>query len=105
MLLEWTVQVLPGVRLVLCEPFVLPVDETRQLWRSEVDQRRAVVADLAREFGTSLVPFQKEFDGALQSHDAKHLAPDGVHPTEFGHDLMAEWWIRHVSRVSCETNR
>ena len=96
MLLDWTVETLPGVRLVLCEPFVQPVDDTRRQWRAEVDERREVVAGLAKDFGATLVPFQQEFDAALMRHDAKHWAQDGVHPSEAGHALMADCWMRHA---------
>ena len=96
MLLAWTVENLPGVRLVLCEPFVLPVDDTRRQWRAEIDERRKVVADLSREFAATLVPFQTEFDAALLREDAGHWAEDGVHPTMAGHRLLADCWMRHA---------
>lgn len=96
MLLAWTVESLPGVRLVLCEPFVLPVDDTRGQWRAEIDERRKVVADLSKEFAATLVPFQAEFDAALLREDAKYWAEDGVHPTAAGHRLLADCWMRHA---------
>ncbi len=38
LLLEWTKDVLPDVRLVLCEPFVLPCGVVGEGWRDEIDQ-------------------------------------------------------------------
>lgn len=103
LLLEWTVSVLPGVRLVLCEPFELPTDDTRRSWRPEMDERRAVVAGLAKDFNAILVPFQQEFDKALEQQPPEYWAPDGVHPSPEGHRLMADCWLRHVSPAPTES--
>lgn len=96
LLLEWTRSVLPGVKLVLCEPFVLPCGRVGPGWREDIDGRRVVVRNLAREFGASFVPFQEAFDDALAQQTAEYWAPDGVHPTPAGHDLMAGCWRRHA---------
>lgn len=100
LLLEWTRRVLPDVRLVLCEPFVLPCGVIEPDWRTEIDERRAVVAELARDFDARLVPFQREFDEALAEHSADYWAKDGVHPTPAGHELMASCWLRHVPEIA-----
>ena len=96
MLLEWTLSVLPQTKVVLCEPFVLPCGHVGPGWREEIDQRREVVMDLARDFGAAFVPFQDAFDKALHDHPAAYWAPDGVHPSPEGHDLMAACWLRHA---------
>jgi acyl-CoA thioesterase I len=95
-LLDDTRQRLPSVRLVLCEPFVLPCGEVGAGWREEIDQRRQVVADLAADFQAVLVPFQTVFDAACQHAPAAHWAHDGVHPTPAGHLLMARAWLQAV---------
>ena len=96
MLLEWTRTVLPEVKLILCEPFVLPCGVVGPGWREEIDERRRVVKSLAEEFGTAFVPFQEAFDHALAGHPAEYWAADGVHPTPAGHDLMAACWLQHA---------
>lgn len=95
MLLDWTRSVLPAVKLVLCEPFVLPCGQVGQGWREDIDQRRLVVKGLSREFRAAFVPFQEAFDSALSDQPAPHWSADGVHPTPAGHDLMAACWLRH----------
>ena len=59
MLLEWTLQARPGVKLVLCEPFVLLCGVVTPDWVAEMDQRREVVRRLAKEFGTVFIPYQE----------------------------------------------
>lgn len=87
---------LPAIRLVLCEPFVLRCGVVTQDWVVEMDQRRAVVAKLAHEFGAVFVPFQAMFDAAVKEAPAAYWAGDGVHPTIAGHQRMAQTWLKAV---------
>ena len=104
-LVKWTLKVLPDVRLVLCEPFMLtagtasvkrtpgedwaPADD----WAPEMAERRAIVKAIAEEFGALFVPFQSVLDNALGRAGGEHWLKDGVHPTVAGHALLAEEWI------------
>jgi acyl-CoA thioesterase-1 len=97
MLLDYTVQRLPGVRLVLCEPFVLPCGVVTPAWVEEMAARRRVVEALAGEFGARRVGFQAAFDAAVQSAPAEYWAADGVHPTPAGHRVMADCWLAAVT--------
>jgi len=87
---------LPGLRFVLCEPFVLPCGVVTQEWVSEMNQRRQVVRGLAEEFKAVFVPFQEMFDGAIKLAQPAYWAGDGVHPTLAGHERMARLWIESV---------
>ncbi len=98
-LVEKTVQALPDIRLVLCEPFVLPGSATRakwDTWRAEIDLRRQVVQRLAREFGAVFVPTQQTFETASQTTGPEYWIWDGVHPTPAGHELLARTWLAAV---------
>jgi lysophospholipase L1-like esterase len=86
-------EALPSVKFVLCEPFVLRCGVVRDDWVGEIDERRAVVVKLAREFGAVLVPFQSMFDEAVKQAPPEYWAPDGVHPSAAGHHLMAKCWL------------
>jgi lysophospholipase L1-like esterase len=89
-------EALPEIKFVLCEPFVLPCGLVTEAWIVEVNQRRAVMRQLAREFGATLVPFHSLFDAALEKAPPDYWAHDGVHPTAAGHMLMAKCWLQHV---------
>jgi len=99
MLLEYTRQQLPNVQLVLCEPFVLPCGVVTEAWVSEMDQRRAVVRELATAFDAVFVPFQSVLRDALRQAPAEYWAADGVHPTPAGHRLLADCWLQEVVGV------
>lgn len=90
----------PKVRLVLSEPFTLPVGakkENWEKWRADMAQRQEVVARLAKKHGAALVRFQQVFDEACKRAPAEYWIWDGVHPTYSGHQLMADEWVRTVA--------
>jgi acyl-CoA thioesterase I len=95
-LLAETREALPKVKLVLCEPFVLPCGAVTPEWIPDVAARRAVTHKLATEFGATLVEFQKMFDRAQAQAAPAYWAGDGVHPTYAGHQRMAEEWLSAV---------
>jgi lysophospholipase L1-like esterase len=89
----------PKLRLVLCEPFTLPVGkrkENYETWRAGVQARQDVVARLAAKHGAALVRFQQVFEAACNVAPAEYWIWDGVHPTYSGHQLMADEWERTV---------
>lgn len=89
----------PGVKLVLCEPFGLPVGArkaTWETWNDGLTKRREVVAKLAKAHGAALVRFQRAFDEAASRAPAEHWIWDGVHPTYSGHQVLADEWVRTV---------
>ena len=89
-----------NARLILCEPFVLPLPADRELWRVDLDPKIAVVRKLAREYGAIYVPFDGLFAQVAARRTPAFWAADGVHPTEAGHALMAQAWLRAVQAIA-----
>ena len=89
----------PNIRLVLGEPFYLPVMARKQGDERERDirQRQAIVAKLAAKYRAALVKYQKVFDDACKRAPAEYWAADGVHPKYSGHQLMADEWVKTVT--------
>jgi lysophospholipase L1-like esterase len=96
-LLFETHQAFPEIRFVLCEPFVLITGEVNDEWMDDVLQRQKSVLELAKEFQGVYVPFQSALDEALKKVPAHRLLDDGVHPTEQGHRVLAECWLKAVT--------
>ena len=96
-LLDRTLKALPGIRIVICEPFIIhgstALDNT---WESDFAPYRATAKALAKSFGLTFVPFQSVFNEALKKANATHWGPDGVHPSMAGAQLMALAWIKAV---------
>lgn len=82
--------------LVLCEPFLLEVRDEMNTWREDLDPKIAVVHKMASEFGATLVSFDQRFKELSQEMPMSDLAEDGIHPSIFGHTIMADLWLRTV---------
>ncbi len=85
-----------GIRLILMEPFVVPVPDDRKAWREDLDPKIEAVRDLATEFGALLIPLDGLFAEACQGRPPAEWAADGVHPTAAGHALIAKAWLSAV---------
>ncbi len=85
-----------NARLILIEPFVLPVPSDRVAWREDVDPKIDAVRRLARQFGATLIPMDGVFAQACTVREPSFWAPDGVHPTPAGHALIAKTWLEIV---------
>lgn len=82
-----------GSRLILLEPFVLPVLEGQEAWREDLNPKIDVVRKLAREYDAILVPLDGLFAAASTRKPPAYWAHDGVHPTPAGHALIAQAWL------------
>jgi lysophospholipase L1-like esterase len=96
-LLDRTLEALPDVKLILCEPFILPgtraVDES---WIEPFSHYQAIAARIAETFEATWVPYQKIFTEAATVAPPVFWTEDGVHPSMAGCQLMAEAWLQSV---------
>ncbi len=96
-LLKLTKEKLPGVKLVICEPFyVLNTSAVDETWAKPMKEYQAAAKKIADEFGALWVPFQKVFDEAVKHAPATYWTADGVHPAMPGAQLMADAWLKVV---------
>ncbi|MGC5171923.1 SGNH/GDSL hydrolase family protein [Microbacterium sp. DT81.1] len=81
-------------RLVLMEPFLVPFTADQARWHEEdLDEKIAVVRDLASRFDAELIPLDTILAQAAASQGARTLLADGIHPTDAGNELLAHtWW-------------
>ena len=98
-ILARTVAAYPNVKLVIGEPFTLPVGKRKEnygAWREEVQKRQDIAARMAAKYHAPLIHYQKLFEDACKRAPADYWIWDGVHPTYAGHQLMADEWVRVV---------
>lgn len=95
-LVERTKKVLPKVKLVICEPFVLNCGAVTGEWFPAFDGYRAAARRVSDKAGAVFVPFQEMFDRAIAFAPPEQWAKDGVHPTPLGNALMAHAWQQAV---------
>lgn len=100
-LLKQTKTMLPKVKLVICEPFILPVGRVKNnwaKWHEAVTRRRIIAGQLVSEFDAVFVPLQQPFNDALAKAPADYWIWDGIHPMPAGHQLIANEWLKAVNK-------
>lgn len=84
-----------NAKIVLCEPYLLPFTKEQEgEWRIDLDPKIEAVKELAAEFDAVLVPLDQVFAEAADIRDKSFWLYDGVHPTPYGHALIAQHWLR-----------
>ena len=92
----------PDLRIVLLDPFVLPVGKlaNADAWKirkNGVDQLGVIVAKIAKDYQAVHINTRNIFDDAAKSAPPAHWMWDGIHPLPQGHELIARHWLQEVS--------
>jgi lysophospholipase L1-like esterase len=96
-LLERTKKALPGVKLIICEPFaVRGVKAVDDKWYPEFYDYQKAAREIATQFGATFIPYQKIYDEAQKQAPGAYWTGDGVHPTLAGAQLMAQAWLAAI---------
>ena len=89
-LLDRTKQQLPGVRLIIGEPYAVNgVKSVDDKWYPAFDGYRQAAREIAVKFGAVFIPYQEIYDKAQKSAVGSYWTIDGVHPSVAGAGLMA----------------
>jgi lysophospholipase L1-like esterase len=92
-LLDKTQKELPGVRLIIGEPFALiDVKAVTKEWYPAFDGYRQAARDIAAEYSAALIPYQTVFD--IKEAPGSYWTGDGVHPSIAGASLMSHAWLK-----------
>ena len=94
-LIKRTIKAIPNIKIVICQPFILPdtsvVDDSFVEPFKEYQLSAKKIAD---EFNAFWVPFQEVFDEAVKHAPAEYWLYDGVHAAMPGAHLMALTWLK-----------
>lgn len=90
----------PDTKIMIIEPFLLRTMEEKFCWREELDAKIQVARNLAVEFADYCLPL----DGILNSLCVKRYMPvqlsaDGVHPTDVGHGVIANAYLKALDII------
>jgi len=93
-LLDKTMKELPGVKLIICEPFAVNnVKHVNDSWFPDFTKYQQACREVAQEYNAVFLPFQQVFDKGLKANNGAYWTTDGVHTTMAGANLMAEAWL------------
>lgn len=91
----------PDILFVLGIPFVFPVGKRKEswmTWKNETDARAKVVENIGKDFDAVIIDYPQVFQKAAEHAPIDYWIWDGIHPTVFGHELMAREWIKKTSQ-------
>lgn len=101
-ILQKTLDENPNTKLIICEPFLLPVFPEQERWREDLDPKIQVVRKLSREFKAVFVPLDGLFAQVSTIKEPSYWLYDGVHPTAAGHALIAKAWLKAIKMVNLQ---
>lgn len=102
MLLEELKEALPELKIILMEPFILsgPFTESSIDWfREEVGLHAEAVKELAEEYQLPLISLQADLDRLSELAPPTYWLGDGMHPTAYFHQYIADKWIETFRSV------
>ncbi len=103
MLLDEILEALPDTKIFLMAPFVLLGKETEsseanpgrfEFLRGEIPYREEIVRKIAEDYNLPFISLQDKFDAATEGMPNTLWLKDGVHPSNAGHYLIAQEWLR-----------
>ena len=89
---------LPHCRLILMEPFALPVDADSDARMRCLVPIQAYICAAADRLGATFVPLQLAFNDIAGTHPERWIY-DGIHPTAAGQWLIAQRWLAVVAGI------
>jgi lysophospholipase L1-like esterase len=92
MLVEEVLAELPDLKIYILEPFVLNEAATQEhfgYFQTETRKRAEAAKRIAERNHLTFIPLQEEFEKAAEKVSAEYWLADGVHPSLFGHELIA----------------
>ena len=101
MLIEDTLQRLPNVKIILCEPFILEGTATGEQMDKFIDVQMYAKAakQIAEDYNLAFVPLQDMLHQAALKSEPKYVLEDGVHPATGGAKLIANEWLKVFNEI------
>ena len=98
MMIEDTLKVLPDLKIVILEPFVLKGAATENAYEEflQVKEYAKVAKKIAKDYNCVFVPLQKDMDEFAEKYGAEKVLYDGVHPDIAGAKIISENWLKTV---------
>lgn len=84
-------------KIILLNIFLLDVTPDKAQMRPDLIEKQEVISRLIKEYDVTFVDIQALFDKMVaEGTSMEELSADGVHPTDFGHEVIAAEWLRCV---------
>ena len=82
---------------VLCSgPFIFPHPQKYQLWIPYVLELEQIMGDICASLSLSFVPLHAYMTSLVQNEDYDAVTVDGIHPTTYGHEKLADCLLPYL---------
>lgn len=86
-----------NAKIILLNIFLLDVTPDKAEMRPDLVEKQEVISRLVKDYDVIYVDIQKKFDEMVANGTPMtDLSEDGVHPSDFGHSVIAEEWLKNV---------
>jgi lysophospholipase L1-like esterase len=86
-----------NAKIILLNIFLLDVTPDKAQMRPDLVEKQEVISRLIRDYDVTYIDIQKKFDEMVAAGTPMtDLSEDGVHPTDFGHSVIAAEWLKSV---------
>lgn len=86
-----------SAKIILLNIFLLDVTPDKAQMRPDLLEKQEVIYKLAKEYDVIFIDLSRIFDEMVSGGTAmEEISADGVHPTDFGHAVIAEEWLKAV---------
>ncbi len=95
----------PDIKLVLLEPFALPVGEREEKAEemfSLLKGYQEATKRVAEDYGAIFIPLQSIFNELSEKYSPDYWSWDGIHPTVCGHGIIADEWMKRCKCIIAE---
>ena len=85
-------------KIIMLEQYVLDFPEMK-VFHNDIDEKIQIVRRLASEYADRYIPLDGLFAAACVSEPPSFWTLEGVHPTDEGHRLIADYYFDAVSDI------
>ena len=97
MLIEEIKEVLPEIKIMIMEPFMLEgtaTEDKAEAFRKEVLEKAAAAKRVAEKYSLPFMELQKDLDELAKKAPNDYWLADGVHPQITFHQYIADKWMK-----------
>ena len=95
---------LEGTQVIVLKPWLLDSDPAKISWHEDFDRKGEYLASVGQEYADLWIDIPSAFQKDMERGDAaqEKICPDGVHPSDYGHGLMALEILKRIGCIDCE---
>lgn len=87
--------------IILMEPFIFPCPEEFKTWEAELTALNDIIRNLAKKHNLVFIPLWDRLLMACEKTSYQDVTIDGIHLTDFGHEILAETWLNVFESCKC----